>query len=252
VSEPLEEREGGEPERPDYLLDRFNTVDDQARSYAELEASYTRGQQELRGLQEAYQDLAGQIEELQEAQYQAYQEPQEQAFDPAASPMLAMLEQARENGDLQTELAIQAAMQRGLWEHWQAEQAQAQEPDQNQEVVSQLFAMQTEQLLRQSVPDWDEIKTGVHDLIQANEYLLTDTPEPIVAANQVRNAIAIYRQQQAELAAQNGTQPVYDPGRQQKLQAQGLQGQGLNPGTEMTSEQYADYVRSQRLEGFKL
>lgn len=259
--EPLEEQVGGEPERPDYLLERFNSVDDQARSYAELERTYTQNQQRMRGLEEAYQDLAAQYDELQELQQQ---EPQHQPYQPPPpgydeeSPLLQMYRSARENDDIAAELRLQTAMQRGLWEAWQqeyeAQQQASYEPDGNDQVVAQLFAMQTEQLIRQQVPDWDEIKGGVHDVIQEHSYLLTDTPEPLEAAGMIRNAVAIYRQQQADLAppAQGSNQLPAPAGRQQKLQAQTMQGQGLNPGTEVTPEQYHDFIKSQQLEGFKL
>src|SRR5262249_26469573 len=195
--------------------------EDQARSYAELERAYTRGQQELRGAQEYAQQLAEQYQEdLQERQqYEQYEQPQTDYT--GQSPLLAMIQQARDNDDLQTEYQLQAAMQRGLWEAWtreQAEQAAAYEqPDQNEAVANQLFALQTEQLARQQSPDWDEIKGGVHDVIVDNEYLLQDTNEPLEAVRQLQNAAAIYRQQQALAApAQGGTQQA--SGRQQKLQ----------------------------------
>jgi hypothetical protein len=145
-------------------------------------------------------------------------------------------------------------MQRGLWEQWNREQAAQQGPDPNAEYQVEQFADLTDQFVRQAVPDWDEIKGGVHDVIQANPYLLGDTRSAREAAGMVQNAVAIYRQQQAELAAQDGNQPPAPTafGRQQKQAAQGIQGQGLNPGTEFSPEQYADFVRSQRLEGFKL
>lgn len=255
MSEPLEEQAGGEPDRPDYLLERFGTVEDQARSYAELERSYTQGQQRLRGLEEAYQDLAGQFEELQQFQQQP-EEPQYGGQDYAGqSPFYAMLQQARDNDDLQTEEQLRAAMNRSMWEAWtreQQEQAQAYaQPDQNEAVVNQLFALQTEQLARQVIPDWDDIKGGVHDVIVDNEYLLQDTNEPLEAVRQLQNAAAIYRQHQALAApAQGGNQ--LPSGRQQKLQGQTMQGQGTHPGTEQTADQWADYVRSQNIDGFKL
>jgi hypothetical protein len=252
--EPLEEQGGGEPERPDFLLERFNTVDDQAKSYAELERSFTQGQQRLRGLEEAYQDLVGQFEELQQLQQQPASAPEQTDYT-GQSPLLAMIQQARDNDDLQTELQLQAAMQRGLWEAWSREQ-QAQmeataQPDQNEATVNQLFAIQTEQLARQVIPDWDEIKAGVHDTIMENEYLLQDTNEPMEAVRMLQNASAIYRQQQQLAApAQGGTQQ--QAGRQQKMLSQTMQGQGTHPGTEQTDDQWQDYVRSQKIDQFKL
>jgi hypothetical protein len=251
---PEEEQGGGEPqERPEFLLDRFSTVDDQARSYAELERAYTRSQQELRGLQEAYADRDAEYEErFQELQY-GQQQQQQQQYDQNGqqSTLLSMLEQARDSGDLQTELALQAAMQRGLWEQWTREQ-QAQMGPVEAPANAPMFAHLTEQLVRRDVPDWDEIKGDVHDVIQANEYLLQETDDPAEAVGMLKNAIAIYRYQQGE-AAPGGNQPQqFDAGRQQKLQAQTMQGQGTHPGTEQTNEQWADYVRGQKLEGFKL
>ena len=92
------------PERPDWLPEKFKSAEDLAKSYGELESKLGELSERAKyaeTLEENYQALAAQVDQLQTAQTA-------QAQQQAQSPLIAAYQDAYERGDAAQMLAVNA------------------------------------------------------------------------------------------------------------------------------------------------
>lgn len=239
------ELEATPPDRPDWLDTRFTSVEDQARSYNEARAEMGRAQaraQEVEQAAQYYMERASELEAALEAQ------PQEQQIqdDPAAfNPLVAQYEQAVENGDIRTQMALTAYMASQISdqknEALKAELLQA--VGQKDPVANEYYAMQAHDIAREAYDAkygqgaWDV------DKVEAAQWLATEAPERIPetlspsqaakemiwAAEHVQGLkhLTADEQQRTQMAAQ----------RQQRLMAQTARGSGTPPPAVETDEE---------------
>src|SRR5262245_26228476 len=248
---PLEAADEAKP-----WTERFSSEDDMWASYLNSEREMNRAQ----SAEQSAAERADQAEEYAaylEEQMQAYaaaaqQQPQQQPQSGADSQLLHMYQQALDQGDAQTQLAINMGIiSNMLDQRLQGFQQQAaqQAPPGNDEAVNQLFAMATVDLLRQQHPDWEEIRSEVGDLVADYPNLLPDTNEPAVAARALSYAANLVKPNRMQQNAARGIPPAAN---QQKRVAQGLQGTGQHPGVEVSDADWAQQVKAQNMQGFRI
>lgn len=207
--------------RPDWLPENFKDEAAFAASYKELERTLTQSREEIGRLQEQYELLAEQAQ-----QQPRQQQPQ---YDPNADPMLNAYAQALEAGDYQQAAILNAAIsaqvaQAAAQQHLQ--QAQQVQP-QDAEAADRVFALLTDQQLAARFGDeWDTLKEGVADIVQAKPYLLPDTRDPVAAADALADVANMVRANQLLSSREETTAAQQAASRQQKLLAQTMTGGG--------------------------
>src|SRR5262252_2452878 len=105
-----QEQEPQEQERPDWLLDKFKSVDDQARSYGEAEQRLVALQAQLDQEREQFSSALQNMESMREQETQQ----QHQRWDPNADPLIQNYQRAIDEGDAQAMLAIQLELNRQI------------------------------------------------------------------------------------------------------------------------------------------
>src|SRR5215471_4429897 len=103
------EQEPQQPERPDWLLDKFKSVDDQARSYSEAEQRLVALQAQLDQEREQFSSALQNMESMRE---QELATQQQQSWDPNANPLIQNFQRALDEGDAQALLAMQLELNR--------------------------------------------------------------------------------------------------------------------------------------------
>ena len=101
-TDPVEEQ-SVEPERPEWLPEKFKSEEDFAKSYSELENRLREQGEERNNLEAQLTDLYGRVQTMEEGAQKA-------SYDPSTDPTLLAYQQAMENGDYQSALAIQVGV----------------------------------------------------------------------------------------------------------------------------------------------
>lgn len=225
--EPIQQAPAEEQPRPSWLPEKFKSEEDFANSYHELERRLTQEAQ-ARAEAEAY---AESVHEQWEA---VSQQPQQQQFQqsPQYNPLLMQYDQARELGDTQTELALQAYVARQMAENVINErfaQYQNQQPD---PAYNEMYAYTTDEQVRRQYEAkygeaWDGIKQEVGQfLANGNLHWIEKSTNPSEAADKIMQA-ADYIRGQKLLAGQAQADNQLALSRQGKFLGQTLQGHGV-------------------------
>lgn len=217
--------EGLTEAQPDWLLPRFKSVEEQARSYSEAERRMTEVGADRNRLQQERDALAEQLEEARTAPTQQ-QQPYTQD-DLAYNPLVIRAEQARAMGNTVEELRVfaeiaQAAAQQAA----QQNQPPPQEPQQDLSVVAALAEQQT----RAANPDYDEHEARAMEILNSNPHLFPDrTLQGVLAGTNA--ALNIARGEAATRDRQTvaAKQQQAEADRQRKLSAQTVEGGGQKP-----------------------
>jgi hypothetical protein len=220
-----------ETERPEWLDERFASVEDQAKAYAESEKKMTQTQQQYRDIERRLDALAEQqqTEQAQQTHPQPFEGIQAQA------PLVQQYQEAVETGDVMTQLGIQALLAQQA-----AEQAmsKAQPPQQEIDQQAQVFAHLAEQeTANRFGEEWEALKPEVGQLLSEHPHLLPDTGDLAQTVNALSMVAEMVKARQS-----TGVQAAQDAGRQQKLLAQGMSGSAGRPDTQQVSA--AEHLKS--------
>lgn len=203
-----------EEQRPEWLPSNFTDPADLAKSWKDTQGELTRSNQALAAERSAREAL-----EAQQAEAAQTQQAQVQQND-----IVARIDQARENGDTQTELALIAYV---------AQQAAATvAPQPSGPALSPNFVVDyASRAVAEKHDDWDEYKDKAAQFLAQNSFLVTDevASDPQLLAQ--RLDLAYTQVKAADLL--NGTAMVpadqAEAQRQAKLAAQTLQGANGRP-----------------------
>lgn len=192
--------------RPDWLPDNFVDGPALAKSYAEASRKITEQGQQLSELNESVESLT----ELAATLQQAPPQYQQQSQDPAEQ-IYAQYENAMNEGDYRSALAIQAqigqlAAQAAVKSYQQDQQPQWQ---QNQQRDAEIIANQATYALKTAYPDFDEYTDRVADTIKGNSALLqslqnANTPTAFASILDSAYKLAKYEDSQTSALAQVG------------------------------------------------
>jgi hypothetical protein len=230
-----------QPGRPDWLLPNFQSVEEQARSYAESRAEMGRAQARANEVEQAAQYYMERNAELEDMVAQQEQAPQPLQDSPEFNPLVAQYEQAVENGDVRTQLALTAYVASQIADQKVAAAKPTEQPE--NPVMNEFYALQADTLAREKYDarygqgEWDVNK------MDAAQWLATEAPEmlpetlsPTEAANRLVWA-AEYVQGRKMLTADEQQRNQMTQARQQRLMAQTARGSGTPPPTVETDEE---------------
>src|SRR5215831_4897353 len=155
-----------EPERPEWLLDKFETPDAQAQAYAEAEREMGRMREEMARERDQFQNA---LQNLQDLRPEESPMPQ-QVYNPDQDPLLQQYQQALDVGDARALLAINLELNRQMTRDVIQEQMKdlSGRVEMNQNVDREVaITLATERVARQH-DDWEEIAPDVGRLLQQN------------------------------------------------------------------------------------
>lgn len=208
-----------ENDRPEWLLEKFGSPEDQARAYAESEKEMQRMRSEMDRQQAQFAEALQNMESLRVPE----QDQRQPVYDPQNDPLLASYQQALDMGDARALLAInlelnrqmtQQAIQEGMKDLTGRVEKTA---ETDREVA---ITLATERVARRH-PDWEEIAPDVGRILQENSEWIPTTSS-IEAYEKAIGQAARIVQAERVLAGQQRTEQV----RQDKLASQGLSGGG--------------------------
>ncbi len=209
----------GTDDRPPWLPDKFQSPEALANSYHEAERRIAEQGRELNELKGEFEEITATLTAREQAEQQSAGMSQQEA------QLLNALARAREDGDMQQELAIVSHVANLQAEARYAELTRTQAPPQQDPALVMHAA---EQSLRERYPDYDQFREAAGQQITRNPGLLTD-----MTLQGVQQGIdAAYRLAKADtlMEAQNSQQQKaaaqQEADRQAKLDAQTLTGSG--------------------------
>jgi len=237
--------EGGE--RPDFLLEKFETPEDQARAYAEAEKEMSRMREEMSREREQFTQALQNLESLRPEE-QSYQQPQQQQpYNPENDPLLTQYQTALDMGDARALLAINLELNRQMTQ--QAIQEGMKDlsgrVEKNQEVDREVaITLATERIARQH-EDWEELAPDVGRLLQQNAEWIPSTSSIEAYEKAIGQAARVVKADRI-LAEQQRGENV----RQQKIQTQGLVGGSARVLSPEEAQAEWDTVRNAKLTGY--
>jgi hypothetical protein len=183
VAEPFAPQE---PDRPDWLPEKFKDPGEFAKSYAELET-------ELRTRAEAQKEMADRLDSMQSLmEAMSVAQPQQPQAPPTSEMELReQLNAAYEQDPVGTMLFLANAAAQNQWQAYA--QTQAPERYQAQQMQGELIADNASRLLETRYPDWRDYEQQVGAMIEANPGLLS--PETLNSLDATAQALeAVYKQ----------------------------------------------------------
>lgn len=236
----LDPAEQGNPERPDWLPEKFKTPEDFVKSYGELEGKLgelSERAKQADALEDNYNELAARFEQFE----QQARQPQQTGNE--AHTLIAQYQDAYERGDAAQMLAVNAqvsrlAVQEGL--------AQAL-PQLNQQVASladsqaQEIGVYAARTLEQRYGNqWDEAREDMQNILAQAPYLIPEQAktDPAVAVAALDNVYKL---------ATAGKQPQEDPAAARRAAAEAAQtesGAGTRVLTPDQQKQEWDAIRN--------
>lgn len=233
-------------ERPDFLLEKFETPEDQAKAYAEAEKEMSRMRDEISREREQFAAALQNLEGLRpEEQHQ--QTPAQQPYNAENDPLLQAYQQALDMGDARALLAINLDLNRQMTQ--QAIQEGMKElngrVEKNQDVDREVaITLATERIARQH-EDWEEIAPEVGRLLQQNTEWIPSTSSIEAYEKAIGQAARVVKAERI-LADNQRTESV----RQQKLASQGLTGDSARVVSPEENQAEWDKIRNTRLTGY--
>lgn len=213
------EDEGTEAERPEFLLEKFATTEDQAKGYAEAERRMTQLTSEL---QKKDEEIRKRDETFAEAISRFENQPQ-QAYNPSLDPLVQQYQQAVDNGDAAAQLAIQVAINQQSTTQIIDQKMDALKPAltaQEEAQREQAFQMAQDRMSNKYGDQWSEdLQNQVFERLRKNPAFLPQVASPdgyTMAMEEQVNVI--------EGAKARQQLKAYEDDRTAKLQAQGLTG----------------------------
>lgn len=185
--------------RPDYLLERFKTPEDQARAYAEAEKEMNR----LRAQQDQERaDFAAALERMTEMQ------PREQTpvpgLDPQIANALAAYEAAVEQGDARSAMLIQMSLNQQITQQTIAKELEdrfnslnPQLDERRQEQRDIAFRVAEDRVQRQYGDAWTELAPDVNRWLNEHPAILPQVNDPVQWEATIQEAARIVRNDKA-------------------------------------------------------
>jgi hypothetical protein len=212
---------GGEEEegagRPDWLLEKFTSPEDQARAYADAEREMSRLRSEMEREREQFSEALQNMENLQVAP------PQQNVYSPEQDPLLQQYQQAVDVGDARAMLAIQLELNRQQTE--QAVRSSLKDYDTKFERSSEsdrevAITLATERVAR-DYENWQEIAPKIGDFLQENQHWIPEGASVEGFERVLHQAAKLVMADDLIAARRNE-----EASRQEKLNTQVLQGLG--------------------------
>lgn len=217
---------GGTGDRPDYLLEKFKSPEDQARAYAEAEKEMARLRSQ--GEEERAQ-FAAALERIEAATPAPQQQFQAQpGVDPEIAAQLSAYSNAMEAGDTQTAFVIQLALNQRLTQQTVSsaldERFKELKPaldTQSQADRNIAFELGQERVAKQFGEEWNDIQPEVQAWLNEHQAWLPTVNDPAAFEKVVREGaeIVVNAKKAQALAA-------FEADRQAKLGAQTAAGSG--------------------------
>lgn len=211
-----------EPDRPEWLPERFKNPEDLVRSWEESTRKISDQGQELSSLREEFDSLAEQFNvPQQQQQFYGQQQP-----DPMQHPLIAAYSQAMEAGDYGNAALLQAELNR---QYAEANAPKVQEPEPDLGPVAALAEMQLRQRYGQ---EYDQFAQRASEILTLYPHLVPNgSLDGVMAGTETALRLAkeeALSQQAKSLAQQQAEQ---EQARQRKLAAQTATGAGGRPQT---------------------
>ncbi len=222
---PQEGVDTGSQGRPDYLLDNFKSVEEQARSVSESVRKMHEATTEAKRLESELSDLRSEYEQMNEFVQQQNQQPQ--YGQQQEHPLVLAAQQALDVGDAASFLAINAQLSQEIAQQTMAQQqSQAQESAAPDETLA-LIANAAENRVRERYPDYDEMRGKVEEKLTQYPGLVSDRTLNGVQAG-IEAAYTLVKGEDRMRNDQDSAaqQAAAEADRQQKLAATGLTGGG--------------------------
>lgn len=229
-----ETQENPNEERPDWLPDNFDSPESLVASYKEAERKISsQGQRlaELEQLEDRFEELASRLTETPQ---------QQERFNPDEDPFIQAYDRAFEEGDSRTLMALnayhtEAAIRSALESRQQYEATESQN---DSEAEARMFAMLTEQAIKDNLGDeWsEELKREVGEVVYNRPHLIPDSRDPSVIAEAIVDVADLIRIRKARDTGE-AVEP-HSISRQRKMLAQSAQGEMSRVRT--TPQQEAD------------
>jgi hypothetical protein len=240
----MSEIETEQEDRPEWLLEKFESPEAQAQAYAEAEREMSRMREEMSRQADQFQAALQNLEQLrpEEPNY-----PPQQVYSPEQDPMLVQYQNALDMGDARSMLAIQLELQRQMtteaiqqgMKDLNGRVERGQETD--REVA---ITLATERVARQH-EDWEELAPEVGRLLQQNsEWIPTNSS--IEAYEKAIGQAARVIKAERVLAEQQRS----DRTREQKLATQGLTGESARVMSPEEAQAEWDKIRNTKLTGY--
>ena len=233
-------------ERPDFLLEKFDSPEEQAKAYAEAEREMSRMREEMTREREQFAAALQNLEELRPPEQQV--SPPQQAYDPTNDQLLQAYQQALDMGDARALLAInldlnrqmtQQAIQEGMKDiSGRVEKSQ----DVDREVA---ITLATERVARQH-SDWEELAPDVGRLLQQNAEWIPSSASIEAYEKAIGQAARVVKADRI-LADQARNENV----RQQKIASQGLTGDSARVASPEEQQREWDMVKNAKLTGYQ-
>jgi len=226
------------PERPEWLPEKFESVEAFAESYSNLERKLTEQGQEKNNLEYQLEDLYGRLQTVEQEQ----RRPQ---YDPQTDPTLLAYEQAMEQGDYRAALAISTNVAKANLMREQQANPQNAEPPKDYEA----WAFMAEQAAVQNIGSQEEWATYKERVAQE---AASENFEGLSAAQAGQKLARIYKMVKAEDLLDNHqtmAQRQAEADRLAKIQAQGLTGNSGRPTEPVPDEAAADRIIKAAREG---
>jgi hypothetical protein len=232
-------------ERPDWLLEKFTSPEDQARAYADAEREMQRMRSEMERERSQFADALQNLENLRPEE--TPQQPQQNVYSPDSDPLLQSYQQALDMGDARALLAINLELNRQMTQ--QAIQEGMRDlsgrVEKSAEVDREVaITMATERVARR-YDNWEELAPEVGRVLQENsEWIPTQSSieayeKAIGQAARIVTAERILAGQQRE-----------DQIRQEKLNTQGLVGGSARVISPEEGAREWDAIKNAQLTGY--
>lgn len=206
--------DGGTGERPDYLLEKFKTPEDQARAYVEAEREMAR----LRTQSEQDREqFASALERIEAAPPQQQFQPPA-GLDPQTQADLVAYQNAVESGDAAAQLAITLSLNQRMLAPMLDERFKALEPTlttQSQADRNIAFELAQERVGKTFGDDWKELQPEVQAWLNEHqswlpvendpskfEQVIREGAQTIVNAKRAEQLAALEADRTAKLGAQ--------------------------------------------------
>lgn len=232
-------------ERPDFLLEKFETPEDQAKAYAEAEKEMSRMREEMSREREQFAAALQNLEDLRPAEQTP--PPAAPPYDPNSDPLLTAYQQALDMGDARALLAINLDLQRQMTQQAIAEGMKdlSGRVEKTQEIDREVaITLATERVARQH-EDWEELAPEVGRLLQANAEWIPSNSSIEAYEKAIGQAARVIKAE--KILAENARNENV---RQQKLASQGLTGDSARALSPEEGQREWDTVKNAKLTGY--
>lgn len=227
---PEDPQSADNPERPEWLPEKFKDPADLAKSYQEAERRITELAQQKAAADETIQTFASQFEEMQARQNQPQADPtqvnnQWQEMydnDPFGTMVLLNRQLAQENAEaLRQDIQNLSKTQ--------------------QQTVQETIGANAERTMQDRFSDWDEVKPEVVEELGKNPLFSDESP---VWRTLAGTSAALEQAYQNVKSRSQSADDQLPSARDMKLNAQGLQGSGGRPAAEDDAQAAWDRIKN--------